>query len=261
MPISVGIVADPGQDDRAAALASQLSLPPDGDADVLLAVCADRLEARVRRGDAVLIDAKPTWIDLTGIDTTSGPGRSLKNPLLRAAGVRKGQTHRPTVFDATAGFGEDTWLLAAAGCEVIACERHPVLFALLRDALGRAAAQCPDIVKRITPVHADSLTRLAGGWPEGPPQVVCLDPMFPAARKAAQGKAMRLARLLTRDDAAGDATEADEDAALLDAALRSGAKRIVVKRPAKAPPIAADAVKPVAAHTGRGVRFDVYAVG
>ena len=53
--------------------------------------------------------------------------------LVRAARV-KGVAH-PTVFDATAGLGEDSFLLASAGFSVTLCERDPVIAALLADAL------------------------------------------------------------------------------------------------------------------------------
>jgi len=254
----VGLATDDAScDARAAALSAELGLPLDADADVLLVVTPRRLEVRVRRGDAALVGAKPTWIDLTAIDTTSGPGRSLQNPLLKAVGIRKGEPRRPEVIDLTAGFGEDAWLLAAAGCSVTACERHPVLFALLRDALSRAAATQPDIAARIDLHHADAITWLARSTIDNrQSKILSLDPMFPAKRKAAQRKPMRLARLLLDEEES--AAEAG-NARLLAAALGSGARRIVIKRPAKAPPLAADLAQPVAAHAGRSLRFDVYA--
>ena len=58
--------------------------------------------------------------------------------LVRAARVR-GIEH-PTAVDATAGLGEDSLLLAAAGFSVTLIERDPAIAALLSDALERAAA-------------------------------------------------------------------------------------------------------------------------
>ena len=46
----------------------------------------------------------------------------------------------PRAVDATAGLGEDSLLLAAAGFEVTLCEADPVIAVLLEDALTRAAA-------------------------------------------------------------------------------------------------------------------------
>ena len=73
--------------------------------------------------------------------------------------------------------------------------------------------------------------------------------MFPPRRKrhALVKKEMRVCRLVTGDDP--DATE------LLQAALESGVRRVVVKRPAGAPPLSAS---PSHSTTGRSTRFDVY---
>jgi len=253
----VGLAADDSScDARAAALSAELGLPLDAGAEVLLVVTPQRLEVRVRRGDEALVRAKPTWIDLAALDTTSGPGRSLQNPLLKAVGLRKGEPRRPGVIDLTAGFGEDAWLLAAAGCPVTACEQHPVMFALLRDALARAAATHPAIAARITPHHTDAIAWLdRSSLEDRGSKVLTLDPMFPAKRKAAQRKPMRLARLLLDED------EAQAEAGhtrLFTAALEAGARRLVVKRPAKAPPLAPALATPVSSHAGRGLRFDVY---
>ncbi len=257
MPITLGIIAsEPSCDARAAGLSAELGLPLDANADAVLVVTPERLEVRVQRGDENLAAAKPTWIELAAIDTTSGPGRSLQNPLLKAVGLRKGDPHRPDILDLTAGYGEDAWLLAAAGCRVAACEQHPVMFALLRDALHRAAVTHPDLAARITLHHTDAINWLAQSTIEDRKSTILyLDPMFPAKRKTAQRKPMRLARLLIEQDE----TKANaDDARLLAAALAAGVKRVVVKRPAKAPPLAPQLAAPVSAHTGRALRFDVY---
>ena len=57
--------------------------------------------------------------------------------LVRAAKI-KGKEGLLTAVDATAGLGEDSLLLAAAGFQVILCERNPVVYELLRDAVRRA---------------------------------------------------------------------------------------------------------------------------
>lgn len=180
------------------------------------------------------------------LDTRSGPGRSLQNPLLKAAGIRKGDPWRPRVLDGTAGLGEDAWLLAAAGCQVDCRERHPLIHALLADGLVRAAAAAPEISARLRLLPlADSTAAADGAY-----EVVCLDPMFPhdPRRTALERKAMRLLRL-----AAGADTDAD---ALLAPALAQASRRVVVKRPAHAPPLAGR--KPDLVFEGKGHRFDVY---
>ncbi len=258
MPPSVGVIAvGAGLAECAAELAEELALPTDADADVLLVLTQDRIECRVQRGDAVLVAANPTWIDLTAIDTASGPGRSLQNPMLKAVGIRKGDPTRPHVLDATGGFGEDAWLLAAAGCDVTVCERHPALFALLRDAIQRASITQPTIASHIAVRHADAIDVLAGfgDTPATPPAtpppftVIYLDPMFRVHRKTAQRKPMRLAEMLLCD-------EPDDAPTLLAIALATSARRVVVKRPRKAP--ALPGPPPLTSHLGKALRFDVY---
>jgi len=229
---------------------------------VLLVVTPSRLEMRALNASPRLVGGRGVFADLTKLDTTSGHGRSFRQPLLRAIGLTREADPRPKVFDATAGLGFDAYHLAAVGCEVTACERHPLLFCLLQDALRRAEATHSHIVERVQPVFAD-----AGGllhqWADDArkaddnapantrPQVIYLDPMFPPAKRAAEKKPMAMARLLAGDDA-------DQDA-LLDAAKAVATRRVVVKRAAHSPPLAGKT--PTAVHKGKSHRFDVYATG
>ena len=73
-------------------------------------------------------------IDFTTMDIRTGAGNlSRKQPLARAVGR---QSER--VLDLTSGFGSDTTLLAGMGFQVECRERHPIVYALLQDALQRA---------------------------------------------------------------------------------------------------------------------------
>ena len=70
------------------------------------------------------------------MDIRTGAGTlSRKQPLARAVGR---QSER--VLDLTSGFGSDTTLLAGMGFQVECRERHPIVYALLQDALQRAAS-------------------------------------------------------------------------------------------------------------------------
>ena len=62
---------------------------------------------------------------------------NLQRELLVKAARVKGAEH-PVVLDATAGFAEDSMLLAAAGFSVVLFENDPVIAVLLSDALRRA---------------------------------------------------------------------------------------------------------------------------
>ncbi len=223
------------------------------DIDVALAVTANRLELRVLRGDKALVGGHGTASDLSALDTTSGPGRSLSQPLLKAVGIKRRNPYRPAVLDATAGLGEDAWVLASVGCAVTACERNPITHALLADGLCRAMNIDPDTAARINLTPGDGVSymdSIAGLSPAERPDVVYLDPMFPTGRKTAERKAMRVLRLISGDDADADR--------LLEAALRTATHRVVVKRPRLAPPLAGP--PPAVTHKGKSLRFDVYPV-
>ena len=169
--------------------------------------------------------------------------------LVRAARVR-GVDH-PLAVDATAGLGQDALLLAAAGFRVMLFERNPVMAALLRDALERAAEHpaLADIVARMTLSEGDGIAGLAA-LPEQP-DVVYLDPMFPARRKsAAVKKKFQLLHHLERP-----CEDADD---LLRAALAARPRKVVVKRPVKGPHLAD--VKPSYSISGKAVRYDVIAL-
>ena len=147
------------------------------------------------------------------------PANVSRELLVRAARVR-GCDH-PRALDATAGMGEDSLLLAAAGFDVTLYEHDPVIAALLADALERAAAvpELAPVVARMTLVRGDSVAAmraLADGDAGAPdrPDVVLLDPMFPERRKSASVK--KKAQLLQRLE-----RPAQDEAAMLDAAARA----------------------------------------
>lgn len=259
-PLTCAVCVDPSGDDtlqrRAITLAEQLALPRAGasaDHEVLLAVTRSGLQlrwlepaGRPRRRDRRLSRGRPIYTDLTRIDATSGHGRSLRQPIARAVGITKGDPYRPTVIDATVGFGEDAWLLASLGCRVTAIERHPIVAAMLTDALCHAATRAPDIAERITLITADSRDVLAT---LDAADVIYLDPMFPPRRGSGlEPKRMRLLRRLVGDD-----TDAP---ALFNAARRVAAWRVVVKRPLHAAALG-DAA-PTVTHKGKSMRYDAY---
>ena len=172
-------------------------------------------------------------------------GNLSRELLVRAVKIKGVES--PLVADATAGLGEDAFLLAAAGCRVLLYEYDPVIFDLLSDAVERAkrVPETAEIAARLTPIPRDSVPALPGLDPA--PDVVFLDPMFPERTKSALvKKKFQLLHLLERP--------CENERALLDAALAARPKRIVIKRPAKGPYLAG--VKPSYSLTGSAVRFD-----
>ena len=248
---------------RAEELAAELVLPLVGrgdegrrraDAEVeargcelLLVVTEARLELRENRRHA----PGPVFVDFVSGAATfrRRGGRRQRELLTVAVGARRGR--RPSVVDATAGLGRDTFVLALHGCRVAAVERSPVIAALLRDGLRRAApvSDLQDAVGRITLIEADARQTLDVLADDDRPDVVYLDPMYPARRResAQVKKEMRLLRRLLGDDA--DIGE------LFDVARRTARRRVVVKRPLHAAPLAPSLD---VTYKGKSTRFDIY---
>lgn len=179
-------------------------------------------------------------------------GGGIKQALARAVGLKKGA--RPTVVDATAGLGRDAFVLACLGCRVLMIERSPIVAALLADGLERAMA-VPElaeiIVQNMELTVGDSCELLLGLDKGEKPETVYLDPMYPHRSKSALvKKEMLLLRAIVGDDI--DAPE------LLGAALATAGKRVVVKRPAPAPPIAGP--EPTTVIKNKNSRFDIYLI-
>ncbi len=174
------------------------------------------------------------------------PDRLGRELLVKAVRVRGVEEIR--VFDATAGLGEDSLLLAAAGFSVTMCESDPVIAALLADGLRRAVDDpvLSGVVGHMSLVEGDSIEILPSLTEA--PDVVYLDPMFPARTKSAAVK--KKFQLLHRLE-----SPCADEASLMDAALAARPRKIVVKRPIKAPVLAG--VRPSHSISGKAVRYDV----
>lgn len=175
---------------------------------------------------------------------------NLKRELLvKAAKVKRAEAGRLRAIDATAGLGDDALLLAAAGFDVTLYERNPLIAALLRDALSRARRDptLAPVVERMRLAEGDSTTALP--LLDFRPDIVLLDPMFPAKGKDAAAK-KKLQMLQKIEQPCTDET------ALLEAALSTQARKVIVKRPVKGPHLAGR--KPSYTLSGKAIRYDVY---
>lgn len=78
-------------------------------------------------------------------------GRLASEQLVRAAKIKNADPdqERLTAIDCTAGLGEDSILLAAAGFHVIMFEHNPLIAALLRDSLRRARQSSDPLLAEI----------------------------------------------------------------------------------------------------------------
>ena len=197
----------------------------------------------------------------------TAPGKLSKELLIKAAKLKiltqmgslgaapmQGANYleAPRVIDATAGLGEDAFLMAATGARVDLYESNPVIAALLGDALRRAAAdeRTAEMAARMTLHAADSVAALA--QLDFRPAVIYLDPMFPGRTKTAAVK--KKFQLLHRIEQPADAAA---QTALLEAALAAQPRKVIVKRPAKGPYLAER--RPDYSLSGKAVRYDVFA--
>jgi 16S rRNA (guanine1516-N2)-methyltransferase len=192
----------------------------------------------------------PVWVDFLqgGAAHRRQFGGGSGQMIAKAAGLQPGV--RPHVLDATAGLGQDAFVLATLGCRLDLIERQPVIATLLRDGLERARLdpEVGAIVARMLLHQGNAIERM-NHWAGDAPQVVYLDPMFPHRDKSALvKKEMRLFRPLVGDDL--------DAPALLEAALALATHRVTVKRPRKAPPVGGP--KPALSIEGKSSRYDIY---
>jgi 16S rRNA (guanine1516-N2)-methyltransferase len=154
-------------------------------------------------------------------------------PLAKALGIKKGQP-KPIVLDATAGMLGDTSLMLAMGCQVIACERNPLIAALILNGLRRAQSS-------VRLHFGDALTC------QSEVDVIYFDPMYVHKNdKTLPKKEMQLFRELLG---------ADEDAKQVASNLKTRCKRLVLKRSSKVGPLLAN---PSMSFIGKSTSYDVY---
>ena len=176
-----------------------------------------------------------------------GGGRGQGLP--KAVGMKAGKT--PHIVDATAGLGRDAFLLASLGSQITLIERSDVMHTLLQDGLKaarNAGGIHAEIADRMTLLHADAIDLL----PSMHPDVVLVDPMHPPRQKSALVKAdLRAIREIVGVD--------EDQLTLIQTALATASKRVVLKWPAKASPL--EGLRPCSHQIiGKSVRFDVFMI-
>ena len=173
-------------------------------------------------------------------------GRLQHEMLVRAA---KSDKPGRKAIDATAGMGEDAFLLAAQGYEVTLFEQNPVIAVLLKDALRRAKKHpvLKDIASRMNLVQDNSVVGMSKLL--DPVDVIYLDPMFPARQKSSLiNKKLQLIQKLE--------PPCSEETDLFDAAISASPSKIIVKRPLKSEFLAGR--KPSYTLNGKAIRYDCY---
>ena len=190
----------------------------------------------------VLFDAKGVSLigyglsyqgDFEGMLHRVSDGRLAHEMLVRAA--KTTQTNVKGI-DATAGMGEDAFLLAACGYEMTLYEQNPVVAVLLKDALRRAKKhpKLKDIAARMQLVD-----------------LIYLDPMFPGRQKSGLiNKKLQLIQKLE--------PPCSDEVELFEAAIQAKPSKIIVKRPLKSPFLAGK--NPTYELKGKAIRYDCYAL-
>lgn len=166
---------------------------------------------------------------------------NLKNEALaRAMGAKPKDA--PSMIDATAGLGRDSFILASLGFQVTMIERSPIVHYLLQEALSKAPKK---IAERLHLIHGDAQNLFIKHQAD----IIYLDPMFPKqARKASQKKEMLILSDLVQ--------EPDNSHALFKKAYQTARKRVLVKRPKWDAPLAKSA--PTFSIHLKASRLDVY---
>jgi 16S rRNA (guanine1516-N2)-methyltransferase len=201
---------------------------------------------------------------------------NLSGEMLVKATKIKGLDRPLNVIDATAGMGEDSLLLAAAGCNVTLYEKDPVIAALLRDTIERALdiPELKTIVTSLQLIEGDSIEALnnyalsldkeaednatqsnshqsskSGEKEKKEIDVILLDPMFPQRQKSALvKKKFQLIHNLEKP--------CDNEEELLNAAFKAMPRKIVIKRPLKGAYLAGR--KPDYSLSGKAIRYDCF---
>lgn len=216
------------------------------DADWRLVLTPERLQLEARNGRQ-----GPVYVDFVGgaLGHRRRFGGGRGQPLARAVGMQRGRS--PRILDATAGLARDAFVLASLGSDVTLCERSPVLAALIDDGLRRALAddEVASIARRMTLLATDAADHIRTLSGDRRPEVIYLDPMYPAGKDTVLVKKemQALQRLLGPDRDSGQ---------LFDAALAGATRRVVVKRPRRAAWLLDR--KPAASIESKKTRYDIY---
>lgn len=168
--------------------------------------------------------------------------------LLKACSNKQGNIHR--ILDLTGGWGIDSFILAQHGKQVTMLEQNAVVHSIVSQSLlkARNVSHTKAAAQRITLEHDNSRNYLETLDNNKIFDCIYLDPMFPGHKSSAKpAKEMQLLQKLTGNI---------DIEACFELALNKAAKRVVIKRPAKAPAISA--LKPDLNYREKTIRFDIY---
>lgn len=220
--------------------------------DYAIALQSLKIDGRKRGKKAVVSSTcKPLFVDFSPYTTSrlSTRGTAGGDLLVKAVSPRNAR-----IWDLTAGLGQDSVVLALAGAQhVTMVERDPIVATLLGDALRRldvlaefgdeATRKEASSLRKKLSLHVGDGVEIVKTMNGLPPDIVYLDPMFPARKKsAAVKKNMQLLHTLL--DSQMDQDESmrlGREQSLIQAALVVAEGKVIIKRPIHAPPLGCSA--------------------
>ena len=208
------------------------------------------------------LSVAPEWDKLQRRVVSAGRKSEL---LLQAAKI----TADSQVIDATAGFGQDSLILASSGAQVIMLEQQPIM-ALLLLAEQQRMSQEPNwqkLMSRLTIVNTDALAFFNSKLTtidSNSIDVIYLDPMFPEDsyqdRKTGKGakvnKQMQALHQLAAPPTIAQEQQLLQSAQHLIKNNKQQSGRVIVKRPVQAPLFANQAA--TESWHNAALRFDGY---
>lgn len=204
-----------------------------------------------RDGRLKLLDKELLKKGGLSVDVEPRPGEQRSWPAPKTGVLAQALGRKTkTIVDATTGWGQDSLHMFRMGYNLRCIERSPIMVELLADGFKRLS-QVDWVVKQQIQVPEliegnaiEVLSNLAVK-----PECIYIDPMFPPKRKksALAKKSMTILRDLLGND--------EDKEQLFEVAFQTATKRVVVKSPNHAEPIAA---KPSESFTGKLLRYDVY---
>lgn len=221
--------------DKAFSLATRLGLIVDKEANPCLYVGVEKLALKLPPFSLLSSDfTASTWNKRKNEGKKQGIIRACKP----APGIK--------IIDATAGWGRDAAILASFGADVLMLERHPIMAALLEDALLHREESDRQKMNLLL-AETDAYTYLNHLRLEEFPDVIYIDPMHPERNKSA---------LVKKDmQALQQIIGADIDAfELIQLAISRVKQRVVVKWPQKLKPL----LPANFSIEGKTIRFDIY---
>ena len=186
------------------------------------------------------------------VEPRHGEQRSWPAPKNGALAQALGRKTK-TIIDATTGWGQDSLHIFRMGYHLRCIERSPIMIELLNDGFKRLSKLDWVTSLSLTPpdlIYGNASEILLNLNQK--PEVIYIDPMFPPKRKksALAKKSMTVLRGLLGND--------EDKEQLFFSAFETATKRVVVKTPGYAEPLAG---KPSESFSGKLLRFDVYLKG